>query len=177
MSREVMLRALEALEAAPLSWQAPTVMEALRAELAKPDDKAQPVVIPAERNIAAWWKWFNGSDKPTVEPASTFLVEDALATGWRPLVFGDAATQPPAEQGADLTSRGLTEQQHKDFLRQFDEERKRGAELSDEEIWAMWEFPQHATDDPVGPLSWKEAAIRLARKSIAADRKARGGAA
>jgi hypothetical protein len=37
----------------------------------------------------AWWKVFEG--QVSVVPASTFIAEDAIALGWRALVFSDAA--------------------------------------------------------------------------------------
>lgn len=83
-----------------------------------------------------------------------------------------AAPQPPAEQPFKPDWMN-----YKQGFADGKAEAEQGAELSDDQIWAMWEFPQHLNDDAQGPLSWKHAAIRLVRKAIAADRAARGGAA
>lgn len=55
---------------------------------------------PAEAQPVAWWKHFRGEDTPEVVPGRTFIAEDALSTGWRPLVFGDVATPPASEARA-----------------------------------------------------------------------------
>lgn len=51
---------------------------------------AQPIQQTSEP--VAWWKVFEG--QVSVVPASTFIAEDAIALGWRSLVFSDAAPQP-----------------------------------------------------------------------------------
>ena len=55
----------------------------------------------AERQeLVAWWKRYpNGS--VSLNEAKTFIAEDAIATGHRPLIFGD--TQPPKREWIGLT--------------------------------------------------------------------------
>lgn len=50
---------------------------------------------PAGEPVAWWKKHRDGSIE--LNEARTFIAEDALATGRRPLVFGDAHPQPAAQ--------------------------------------------------------------------------------
>lgn len=57
--------------------------------------------------VAAWWKRHrDGSIE--VNEAQTFLAEDALATGRRPLVFGDTRPAPGVPEGFDVQAHVAT---------------------------------------------------------------------
>lgn len=80
--------------------------DAERAALSAPAPDMQAAAqVGRDGAVVAWWKMFPRSDKPEVVPGSTFLAEDALATGWRPLVFGDIAR--PAQAAEPMTWLGI----------------------------------------------------------------------
>jgi hypothetical protein len=67
----------------------------------------------------AWWKQYRDGSVE-VNEARTFIAEDAIATGRRPLVFGDT-TPPPVAEPHKRTWVGLTDDEIRELVLEFRE--------------------------------------------------------